>query len=237
MKKINLYGSFMIILSLLFLPSITMAAYNDVTLTTSAVISVGGYTLNVTGSSAVVQSITVNTSNFTVTLVAGSSIKISSPSVNEISSDIASDVTTSTCNNSESSITLSYFGNGAVTNTITPSSIKCANSSSISSGSSGYVIAPQTKFTCTPVTNAPTASFTKDLSLKSDGNDVQSLQIYLNTHGFIIATTGPGSPGKETTYFGLLTQKALVKFQKANNITPAVGYFGPKTRKFISLQK
>ncbi len=42
--------------------------------------------------------------------------------------------------------------------------------------------------------------------------------------------------GNETTYFGILTQRALAKFQKVNNITPSVGYFGPKTRKFI-LQK
>jgi len=42
-----------------------------------------------------------------------------------------------------------------------------------------------------------------------------------------------------TTYFGPLTQKALIKFQKANYISPAVGYFGPITQKLINflLQK
>jgi peptidoglycan hydrolase-like protein with peptidoglycan-binding domain len=80
-------------------------------------------------------------------------------------------------------------------------------------------------------TAVPTSiNFTRNLTLGSTGNDVKNLQIFLNTHSFVIAATGNGSPNYETTYFGALTQKALAKFQKANNITPAVGYFGPITR-------
>ena len=45
---------------------------------------------------------------------------------------------------------------------------------------------------------------------------------------------GGGSPGNETTMFGGLTRAALIEFQKANGITPAVGYFGPKTRAYIA---
>jgi peptidoglycan hydrolase-like protein with peptidoglycan-binding domain len=67
------------------------------------------------------------------------------------------------------------------------------------------------------------------------GNDVNELQIYLDTHGFPIAAAGPGSPGNETTYFGFATQAALAKFQTANEITPAQGYFGQKTRLLILL--
>jgi peptidoglycan hydrolase-like protein with peptidoglycan-binding domain len=59
---------------------------------------------------------------------------------------------------------------------------------------------------------------------------VRQLQIYLNTHGFPIATAGNGSLGNETTYFGVATQRALIAFQKSKGITPANGYFGPKTR-------
>ena len=57
---------------------------------------------------------------------------------------------------------------------------------------------------------------------------------YLNAHGFIIAASGAGSAGNETKTFGSLTQAALIKFQKANNITPAAGYFGPKTRTVVN---
>ena len=63
---------------------------------------------------------------------------------------------------------------------------------------------------------------------------VKLLQKYLNTHGFIISASGPGSPGNETSKFGLVTKVALIKFQKANGIMPASGYFGSLTRKLIN---
>lgn len=72
--------------------------------------------------------------------------------------------------------------------------------------------------------------FIKDLKFGMTDPDVKSLQQFLNSHGFPVAQSGAGSPGKETEYFGGLTQKALIAFQKANNIQPAVGYFGIITR-------
>ena len=69
----------------------------------------------------------------------------------------------------------------------------------------------------------------RTLWLKMTGEDVKVLQIFLNTHGYPLASTGYGSLNNETTYFGSLTQVAVIKFQKANNITPAVGYLGPIT--------
>ncbi|MFA6253498.1 MAG: peptidoglycan DD-metalloendopeptidase family protein [Patescibacteria group bacterium] len=76
--------------------------------------------------------------------------------------------------------------------------------------------------------------FTKDLELGDQDVSVKELQKYLNKNGFIVATTGAGSLGKETEYFGLATRAALIKFQQAKNISPAVGYFGPKTRNLIN---
>ena len=78
-----------------------------------------------------------------------------------------------------------------------------------------------------------TYSFNKDLKLGSTGNDVKELQKFLNTNGYIVAPSGPGSVGSETTIFGYATRAALIKFQIANNITPASGYFGPITRAFV----
>ena len=43
--------------------------------------------------------------------------------------------------------------------------------------------------------------------------EIKLLQEYLNAHGFILAKTGPGSPGNETQKFGTLTKTALIKFQ------------------------
>jgi peptidoglycan hydrolase-like protein with peptidoglycan-binding domain len=61
---------------------------------------------------------------------------------------------------------------------------------------------------------------------------VKDLQVYLNAHGYTLASTGPGSPGNETDKFGLLTKTALVRFQKAHGI-PATGFFGLITRGYI----
>lgn len=84
-------------------------------------------------------------------------------------------------------------------------------------------------------TAAPAASsFTRDLTVGSTGDDVKALQVFLNTHGAVIAATGAGSPGMESMYFGGLTKAALAKWQAANAIAPAAGYFGPKTRAAIS---
>ncbi len=79
-------------------------------------------------------------------------------------------------------------------------------------------------------------SFTLNLHYKMTNSQVKTLQQYLNAHGFTVATTGAGSAGKETDYFGAATKAALIKFQKVHGITPSVGYFGTITRKAISTQ-
>ncbi len=75
--------------------------------------------------------------------------------------------------------------------------------------------------------------FTRNLKRGSAGADVKELQEFLNAHGFLVATAGPGSPGMETDYFGPLTQQAVAAFQSSNKIAPAAGYFGPITRALI----
>lgn len=73
--------------------------------------------------------------------------------------------------------------------------------------------------------------FTKSLKFGSDHNDtteVNQLQKFLNSKGFIISSTGIYSPGKETKFFGTVVKNALIKFQKKYGLTPD-GSFGPKT--------
>jgi CSLREA domain-containing protein len=99
-----------------------------------------------------------------------------------------------------------------------------------------YLLNNESISTITPVIqkdNISTYNFTRDLEFGSIGDDVKALQKYLNTHGFIVSTTGAGSIGNETTKFGSATKSALIKFQKAKGITPTTGYFGQKTRTYI----
>ncbi|USN89085.1 MAG: peptidoglycan-binding protein [Candidatus Nomurabacteria bacterium] len=65
--------------------------------------------------------------------------------------------------------------------------------------------------------------FNRDLTLGVQSDEVTRLQNFLISKGYTI-------PAGATGYFGGQTQQALVKFQKAEGISPAVGYFGPLTR-------
>lgn len=72
------------------------------------------------------------------------------------------------------------------------------------------------------------------------GDDVKLLQQFLNQHGFLVATSGPGSAGQETTKFGLATRAAVIKFQLKSGIISssqeaAAGLVGPQTRARIAL--
>ncbi len=84
-----------------------------------------------------------------------------------------------------------------------------------------------------PSVSVQTTSFYRDLQVGDVGEDVRSLQKYLNTHGFVISSVGIGSPGNETTTFGPATRSALIQFQQSKGISPASGYFGPLTRSLM----
>jgi len=77
--------------------------------------------------------------------------------------------------------------------------------------------------------------FERDLSVKGRGGyynypDVRYLQIIFNTDPDTqVATSGDGSPGDETTYFGDLTESAVKRFQKKHGL-PETGYVGIMTR-------
>jgi len=130
MKKLLLSGS---IVSLL-LPGLAFAAYNDVSLTTDAVLSVNGITINVSGSDATIESIAVGATTFTVTLADGSSFYVVAPSLNELSADTETGMTATYCDSSSSA--LAYTATGALTVVITPSATLCASAGGGSSPSS-----------------------------------------------------------------------------------------------------
>src|SRR3990167_2997665 len=277
------------ILIALLLPSVAFGAYNDVTLTTDTVISVNGVTMNVSGSSATMETLTVNSTNFSVNVLSGSTLTVTAASqkVMSISTEPVVTVTT-TCDSSTSSFT--FTASISATVTVTPSSSTCPlTTSSTSSGGGGPVgligssggggggsatppstpattpistpMTPVSGLTITQVeailsllssfdadaatlasvrsvlygqastgTGTAVSTFVRNLELGMSGADVKALQVYLNTHGYVVSSSGPGSPGNETSKFGGATRAAVIKFQKANGITPAVGYFGPKTR-------
>src|ERR1035441_10137201 len=93
--------------------------------------------------------------------------------------------------------------------------------------------APSTTTTTSQPTLPISFNFTHNYQMWDVGEDIELLQRYLNTHGFVLAPTGVGSLGNETSTFGALTYKALVKFQLAHNI-PGTGFLGPLTRGMLN---
>lgn len=135
----------LICLSIAMMPVVAFADFDDVTLTTTAVISINdsagnAVSLNVSGSSAVVESIVVGVSSFSVTLQSGSSITVASAGRNLITTN-APDINESiSCGDSESSITLTATAGVTASVSVSPNACGAAASSSSSvTGSNGPV--------------------------------------------------------------------------------------------------
>lgn len=75
-------------------------------------------------------------------------------------------------------------------------------------------------------------NFNRTLKKGMSGEDVKQLQVLLQKLNYLPSTQ------VLSTYFGVITNNALIKFQKDNKILPATGSFGPATQaKLISLTK
>jgi peptidoglycan hydrolase-like protein with peptidoglycan-binding domain len=256
-KKYMINKVLLLILSFSVPGFIFAAAYDDVTLTTSASIVAGGKTYNIYTVNTVLESLTVNPSNFSFVLDSGSSIRIKSADGTQMTFADSSTVNTveNTCNSTGSILELTGKPASA-TITVTPTTTACSGSSSSSSsapagavavsalssggGSPAPVVATTTNVPVTPSTvvvgNSGTfagVTFTKRLTKGSKGKDIENLQKFLATDQDIY----PG--GQVTGYYGVLTQKAVQKFQEKYSIAKkgSVGYgeVGPATRAKLNL--
>lgn len=113
----------------------------------------------------------------------------------------------------------------------------------------GIIPSGKAKTACdalTPETSTPTSTtadtfrFTTPFKKGDRSEEVRRLQQFLNTHGFTLASgTELGAPGYETDLFGLLTFDAVKRFQAAYTaeiltpvgLTVPSGYWGPSTMK------
>jgi hypothetical protein len=88
--------------------------------------------------------------------------------------------------------------------------------------------------TNTPPPTPPVFTYPKSLKPGINNEDIKELQHYLNTHGFPVSLTGPGSLGLETNFFGPKTKAAVILFQKAKGLVPD-GIVGPKTKAMMGI--
>lgn len=132
MKRLLLSGS----IAALLLPGIAFAAYNDVSLTTSTVLSVNSITMNVSGSTATIESIVVGATTFVATLQANSSFQVTAPNLNVLAQNQPLGVSTQVCN-----ATLSKLGytssSTEIVVTVTPSATLCTGPTADTSGGVG----------------------------------------------------------------------------------------------------
>jgi len=229
----------------LLLPFVTHAAYNDVVMTSNSVIKVGSISLNVSGTTNVVASLVVSSSNFVASMSGGSTITVVSTDKYTLTSDAASSEVSSDCNSTYSLLKISIPNGGTLQNvTVTPSTTACTPASTSGSrpsgggggggGGGGSYIPPVV--TVTPVvtpspTSAPSVSvdasiqsvWTRDLSRGSIGSDVMALQSFLATDKKIYPE------GQLTGSFGPATLRAVKKFQAKYGL-PQTGTVGPATR-------
>ena len=74
-------------------------------------------------------------------------------------------------------------------------------------------------------------TFSNNLSQGMTHPDVKQLQMVLNRMAETqVSSSGAGSPGQETSYFGARTKSAVMKFQAMKGISPTSGFVGPLTR-------
>lgn len=222
-------------------PVAVFGAYNDVTLTTDTVISVGGYNLSVSGSSAVVESITVNASNFSFVLLPYSLIQFTSAdgrllggvsASGEEFEQIQTCVSTTDAETKftpvstlANTITVSLTSSTCVPVTVAAAGERTGSASGRGGGGGGGNTTP------TPTPTAPVAvpaivttgqsSFTRLLSVGSTGDDVRNLQTQLLSEGVY--------NGPVTGYFGPLTQAGVKAYQAKYGIDQ-LGIVGPATR-------
>jgi len=93
----------------------------------------------------------------------------------------------------------------------------------------GLVVA----FALVVATTASAYTFTKTLRQGVTGPDVMAFQQALNGSGYIVSSTGAGSPGNESSFFGSKTAAAAKMWQSANGLV-ADGIIGAKSRAILN---
>jgi len=197
-----------------FSPALAFAAAADVSMDTTVVISVGGYTVNVSGATASVESVTVNASSFSIGLQSGSSIQITAPNLNALSTDTTTDLTVDTCTSALSS--LKYTATAARTVTVTPSATLCSAGATSSTASSGGQSMSSNRTVVPATTTAVPASGLSSTQVTAILNVLASF----NADAATIAQVKAALEGKAVT--GSVTSTAVSVF-KSNLTTGSLG--------------
>jgi len=225
----------------------TTAVFNGNILDQTAIVLNTGATLN--GRALAQSAVTLDASTVTVpTYVAPAAVVVSTPTPTPTPAPVSTPPASSGSSTGNAGATNYSSNNSSNSNTVTQATVPASGLSAsqiqsildvlASFNADASVIAnvrASLGGTATgSVTSTAVQVFKSNLTIGSLGSEVKALQAFLNAHGYTVATTGAGSLGNETTKFGAATKAALAKYQQAKGITPAVGYFGAKTRAMVN---
>src|SRR3989338_5518615 len=233
----------------------------DVTLSESSVVSVGGYSLVVSGS-ANFDSILVEGSSFSIQLSPGASVTVTSSDRKAFTTSPTTYTTSQTCSASQSLVTLAMVSGPVTTVTVTPSSSNCTLSEGgiiSGGGGGGGGGAPTPVYTVIPGTSSSAASSvassqgatvtqtttgqttTKTISTPSGVTITITKSLKVGSQNSEVKALQQAlskdktiyPEGLATGYYGPATRNAIIRFQKKYGIEP-VGYVGPQTRKKLN---
>ena len=231
------------LLSLLISPVLAFAVL-DVTLSESSVVSVGGYSLVVSGSASI-DSILVDTSSFSVQLSPGSSFTVTSADRKAFTTSPTTYTTSQTCSATQSLVTVGMTSGPVTTVTITPSSSNCTLSEGgiIGGGGGGGGGAPTPVYTVIPGTASSASSVSSAASSATAIAQAPSTAKTITTPSGVIPTSPElrragititkslklGSQDSEVKAL----QQALAQDKTIYPEGLATGYYGPATQRAI----
>lgn len=254
-----------IFLSFLLIPAIGFTANTDVVLNNSVIIDMNSENFTVSGTAnfdsvtvnannftinlsrdAAMTVVSAESRNFTVSPVEyqKSFVCGSSDSTLELENDLWNETVTVTVTPASSGICSGGGGGGGASGGGAASggvSVPAPVYTVIEGGTASTVTTPTAT---TPTITAPVTTITTEVSaifssamgLGQSSADIKRLQQLLNSDpDTMISSSGVGSPGNETEYYGSLTEKAVQKFQIKYKVVSSAsdagyGYVGPVTR-------
>ena len=228
--------------SALLVPILTLAAFDDVTLSSGSTLgmTVGGSALNFTATDGVLQSITVDASSVDFTMAAGSTLTVSSADRRTFTYSVNRAAANFTCTDSTSIISFSLgAGESNETVTLTPTGNICSTSSgggggggggggdSGGGGGGGGSVSPAPEPTPTP-TPAPTTAALVITSVPAVAV-AQPSPVAQAVSPVFNSDLSLGSKGDDVTKL----QELMAKDSEIYPEGLVTGYFGPATQRAV----
>ena len=230
------------LLSFLIAPVLAFGAL-DVTLSESSVVSVGGYSLVVSGS-ANFDSILVDSSSFSIQLSPGASITVTSSDRKAFTTSPTTYTTSQTCSSSQSLVTLAMVSGPVTTVTVTPSSSNCTLSEGgiVGGGGGGggggsaptpvYTVIPGTSSSAASAVSSQASSVSQGATVTQTTTGPTTTKTISTLSGITITITKVLKIGSENSEVRQL-QELLAKNPEIYPEGKVTGYFGSLTRKAV----